>query len=104
MNFKPDIENKIITDFGDNSDRAFEILENSIAQTDYLKTDRIVRCIIFLSKGDLTDLAKFITVAINDPRDVMLWAEYEEHGKLENYRRIRDFNKTFDHCSQNVKE
>ena len=71
--------------------------------TDYLKTDRIIRCIIFLANGDIDNLKKFIDNAIFDPRDVMLWAEYERLDKL-NFKRIRDFNHTFDKCTEKVKE
>lgn len=68
----------------------------AIADVDYLKTDRVIRCILFLAKGNMTDLNKYIETATFDSRDVMLRAEYEKLSGEFNYKRLRDFNKTFD--------
>jgi hypothetical protein len=103
MKFKDDILQKIRLDFNDSANEVIGILTVAISKTDYLKTDRIIRCIIFLANGDIDNLKKFIDNAIFDPRDVMLWAEYERLDKL-NFKRIRDFNHTFDKCTENVKE
>ena len=104
MKFKEDIVRKINTDFEENSKQALEILKNAIVKTDYIKTDRVIRCIIFLSKGNIGDLNKFIEKAIYDPRDVMFWAEYEKiNGKIE-FKRLRDLNKTFEETTHDVKE
>lgn len=51
MNFKTDIENRIKTDFGENSLEVFKILNAAIQKNDYLKTDRIMRCILFPSSA-----------------------------------------------------
>jgi hypothetical protein len=102
--FKDDINKRIQIDFGENSTKARTMLINAIDQVSYLNTDRVIRCIIFLAKGDLTDLNKFIEKATYDTRDVMLWAEYDKLSDELNYKRQRDFNKTFDECSNNVKE
>ena len=105
MVFKEDIIQQIKLDFKDSADKVVEILSNAISKTDYLKTDRIIRCIIFLAKGDIDKLEKYIDNAIFDPRDVMLWAEYENPDNDNfSHKRIRDFNKTFDKCTENVKE
>lgn len=104
MTFKEDIIAKIKADFGNNSDEALIILKDAINKTDYLKSDRIIRCILFLAKGNLIELNKNIETATFDTRDVMLWAEYEKHNGDLNYKRLRDFNKTFENCSINVKE
>ena len=102
---KEDIIQQLQQDFSDLADSAISILQDAINKTDYLKTDRIIRCIIFLANGDIEKLRKFIDNAIFDPRDVMLWAEYENlDNKDFKYKRVRDFNKTFDKCSENVKE
>jgi hypothetical protein len=103
MKFKDDILQKIRLDFNDSADRVIGILTAAISKTDYLKTDRIIRCIIFLANGDIDNLKKFIDNAIFDPRDVMLWAEYEKLDKL-NFKRIRNFYHIFDKCTENVKE
>ena len=91
MIFKEDITKRINEDFAENSHQAIEILKNAIEKTDYLKTDRVIRCIIFLAKGNIDDLNKYIEVAIFDTRDVMLWAEYKELNEDLNYKRERDF-------------
>jgi len=104
MKFKDDIQQKIRLDFKDLSDKAIEILSVAISKTDYLKTDRVIRCIIFLANSDIEKLRKFIDNAIFDTRDVMLWAEYEKLDGDLNYKRIRDFNKTFDKCTEDVSE
>jgi len=104
VTFKQDIQETILADFKDSADEANDILIDAISKTDYLKTDRVIRCIIFLSKGDLDNLKKHIDIAVNDTRDVMLWAEYNgfEFGKKT--KRIRDFNKTFYDCEIDVHE
>ena len=104
MTFKTDITKKIQTDFRGNSNEVFETLKKAIEDTDYLKTDRIIHCIIFLSKGNINELNRLINVAINDTRDIMLWAEYEKLNGDYNYKRVRDFNKTFEESTNNVKE
>lgn len=101
MKLKDDIVIQIDTDFAQNAGKATEMLTDAINKTDYLKTDRIIRCIVFLAKGNLTDLNKYIQMAITDTRDVILWAEYEIITEEENPQKVRDFNKTFDKCSCN---
>lgn len=104
MTFKDDIIARINTDFGESAKKATTMLIDAITKVDYLKTDRVIRCIIFLAKGNLTDLDKYIETATYDTRDVMLWAEYEGLKENENPKRVRDFNKTFTECSNNVNE
>lgn len=104
MTFKDDIVDRINTDFGESANKATAMLIDAITNVDYLKTDRVIRCIIFLAKGNLTDLNRFIENATYDTRDVMLWAEYEGLKENEKPKRVREFNKTFDECSNDVKE
>lgn len=104
MTFKDDINEKIRTDFGENSSKATTMLLEAINKVEYLKTDRVIRCIIFLAKGNLTDLNKYIETATFDTRDVMLWAEYEGLKENEKPKRVRDFNKTFTESSKDVNE
>lgn len=101
MTFKQDIQQRIKLDFKDSAGKANELLSNAISETDYLKTDRVIRCIVFLAKGDLNMLEKYINNAVFDTRDVMLWAEYEKQEGELNFKRIRDFNRTFDKCLLN---
>jgi hypothetical protein len=104
MTFKDDIIERLNSDFGESANKAMTILIDAIAKVDYLKTDRVIRCIIFLANGNLTDLNKYIETATYDTRDVMLWAEYDRLKENENPRRVRDFNKTFPESSNDVKE
>lgn len=104
MTFKADIIARINTDFGENADKATKMLINAIIKADYTETDRVIRCIIFLAKGNLADLHKYIETATLDPRDVMLWAEYEKLNGDLNYKRHRDFNKAFEECANDVND
>jgi hypothetical protein len=104
MKFKDDIIIRIQADFGNDANKAMTKLIDAINKVDYLKTDRVIRCIIFLAKGNLTDLDKYIETATFDTRDVMLWAEYEKLNGDFNYKRLRDFNNIFEECTNNVKE
>ncbi len=104
MIFEDDIIQRINTDFGEDANKVSKLISDEISNHDYLQTNRIIRCMIYLAKGDLTDLENYIKAATLDPRDIMLWAEYtgiEQKGKP---RRVRDFNKTFDKCSNDVTE
>jgi galactose-1-phosphate uridylyltransferase len=104
MEFKNDINARIHADFGENAHLATAMFINGISKADYLKTDRVVRCILFLAKGNLTELQSFIDMATFDPRDVMALAEYEKKDGDFNYVRLRDFNKTFEECTNDVRE
>lgn len=104
MIFKDDIHARIIADFEEDANEAMSVLIEAVNKTDCLKTDRVIRCIIFLAKGNLHELNKYIEVATFDTRDVMLSAEYEKLNGDFNYKRKRDFNKTFEECSDAVKE
>ena len=68
MTLKDDIKARIQTDFGANADKATTMLFDAINKVDYLKTDRVIRCIVFLANGDLTDLSKYIETATFDTR------------------------------------
>ena len=104
MTFKNDIIARVKSDFGIDANKAVTMLNEGIAKAEYIKTDRVIRCIVFLAKGNLFNLKRYIETAIFDTRDVMLWAEYEKLNEDFNYKRLRDFNKTFEECSNDVKE
>lgn len=95
MTFKEDITKRISSDFGEGADEAKRMLVDAFKNNNDLKLERIIRCIVFLAKGDLTDLRNYIESANVDTRDVILWAEYEGIGKNKKPRCIRDFNKSF---------
>ena len=104
MTFKDDITARIQTDFAENASMATSMLIDAIIKTDYLRSDRIIRCILFLANGDLNNLTEYIEVAILDPRDIILLAEYERFNNDINVKRLRDFNHTFEASTINVKE
>ena len=60
---KIDIINRIKSDFEKDSNKALEILKNRLNALEYLNNDRIIRCIIYLSKGSIKELNNFINVA-----------------------------------------
>jgi galactose-1-phosphate uridylyltransferase len=99
-----DILEKINQDFGNENIKVIEVLYKALNKTEYLRNERIIRCIIFLINKDINKLQKTIEIAKFDPRDVMFWAEYTERDLEKNPKRIRDFNKTFEKCELNGKE
>jgi hypothetical protein len=88
-----DIIYKIHADFGLNAAQALTTVETSFA--DELPVARLIRCIVYLSEGKLDKLEQYIDAAKQDPRDVMLWAEYDD-SKASGPIRRRDFSQTFD--------
>jgi len=102
MIFKDDIITRIKADFGSNADKAMTALNEAVEKTHYLNVDRIIRCIVFLAEGNLSDLNMYIKMAILDWRDVIFCAEYETLSEdlfPNDYKRLRDFNKTFAECT-----
>ena len=101
-----DIREKINADFGDKALDVVRIFDEAISKANYLNQDRTIRCILYLSDKDLNKLKENIETATYDPRDVMLWAEYENRGQgeMDELKRIRDFNKTFDQADKGVRE
>ena len=100
----PDIKEKIYSDFGSKAEVAIKTLKTAIAKHHYINQSRILRCIIYLADKDLIALRSYIDNAIGDPRDVMLWAEYINLREMETPKRVRDFNKTFPDCENDVHE
>jgi hypothetical protein len=103
MILKDDILERINSDFGENAKEAINMLTDAVYRVEYPETDRVVRCIVFLAKGSITALKGYIEAATIDPRDVMLWAEYEQLADGFNVKRLRDFNNTFNECAINAK-
>jgi len=96
LNLK-DIQNRILSDFGDKSTEVNSIFNEAITKTEYLNHPRIIRSILFLANGNIESLNRTIDVAIFDPRDVMVQAEYEgwENMFKKTPKRMRDFNQPF---------
>ncbi len=102
MTYPKDIKEKIESDFGNKAPEVYKIIEDAISKTAYLNHHRIIRCIIFLADKNFESLKKNIERATNDPRDVMLLAEYTSVEK--DPKRVRDFNKTFSESEKDVRE
>jgi len=85
----PDILARVQKDFGADTGRALALLKLSVPET-----PRVLRCVVFLANGDLKELAAHLRNAATDYRDVIFWAEYVDHAKL-NPKRVRDFNRVF---------
>lgn len=94
-NLSKDISERIESVFGDNQGTVVDILNDRLEEVEYLRNERILRCIIFLAGNSVISLIKHLEVAENDPRDVMYWAEYIERTSLGDAKRVRDFNKPF---------
>lgn len=91
-----DILRKIEHDFDVDKYQAIEIINRALSATEYLRNDRIIRCILFLADKDIQKLKKYIEDAITDPRDVMYWAEYVNRNSSSKIKRVRNFNKRLD--------
>lgn len=89
-----DIIHEMKIRFNSDFDSALNILNKYLNEKEYLNSDRIIRCVVFLTKNGLKNFEKNLILAKIDPRDVILWAEYEIKNKMEP-KRVRDFNKTF---------
>jgi len=84
----PDIIYKMKLKFGDKFSESKEILLNFIEQNDSF-SDRIIRCIIFISK-DLESLKNQIEMTKIDWRDIIAYTEYYAKNN-----RVRNFNINF---------
>lgn len=70
------------------------ILMDYLSKYEYLNSNRIIRCVVFLAKNDIESFKYYLESAKIDPRDVIWWAEYHSEGLVTN-RRTRDFGKPF---------
>ena len=58
-------------------------------------TPRVARAVVFLARGEFEELALMARAADLDPRDVLFWAEYEDHD-AETPRQVRSMEQPFD--------
>lgn len=90
-NFPQDILDRLTRDFGDDSaSDALDILESCGD-----RSPRVIRCIVYLSVGDMEKLKHNTECALRDYRDVIYWAEYVDAEDNSKPVRVRDFNKPF---------
>ena len=87
---KTDIYQKLKVDFNKELDEAINIMEALDAQTKGLISDRLLRAIIYLAKGNIHRLKEVIKLSQKDFRDILWQAEYDCGETL-----IHDFEKTF---------
>ncbi|MFW9993946.1 MAG: hypothetical protein ACFFD4_18020 [Candidatus Odinarchaeota archaeon] len=91
----PDILRKIGCDYGqEKKSMVLAMLEDFTMKFAEIYKDkpgsRIIRCILQLSEGKEEKLTHYIQAALEDWRDVILWAEYDK-----NDNKIFDGNKKF---------
>ena len=67
-----------------------ELISEFSAEDRETFNDRVLRCVIYLSKGSFSELARNLAHARTDWRDVIYWAEYDA-----NDARIRDHSVPF---------
>jgi len=96
-----DITRRINADFGNDAEEALVVLHDATKAAAHLASARLIRCIVFLSRGDLKNLKKHIEAAVLDPRDVILWAEYEKMADRDDFIQLRDFSNTFENSNLN---
>ena len=87
----PDIAARIEQDFGGDALRGVCSLLQPVLDQDL--GNRVVRCILVLSRGDLGRLQHNVQQALTDYRDVIYWAEYDAT------RRTFDFNRPFEEAA-----
>jgi hypothetical protein len=87
--FAPDILAQVQKDFGAEAGKALALLARALPEA-----QRVLRCIVFLAKGNLEELSSLMTAAATDYRDVIFWAEYVDH-EAPHPRQVRDFNRSF---------
>ena len=90
MEIALDIQQKLALDFGSEMPFAKDEIEALYAATNWQISDKMIRCIIYLAKGDVMLLKRTIGCARKDYKDVLWLAEYDRGDD-----RLRDFNKTF---------
>jgi len=95
LNLYPeDILDRLKNDFGGNADKAIRTIQPFLISSTHYRNPRIVRALIHLSLGNITELQKQINVAQVDWRDLLYAAEYVDRHLLKPSR-VRDFNNAF---------
>ena len=87
---KTDIYQKIEKDFGSDLKQAIEQINILDARSKGLVSDRMLRAMVFLAKGNIERFKQVIELGRTDYRDVLWQAEYDCGEE-----QIYDFNKTF---------
>jgi hypothetical protein len=98
MSLAPGIIQRVRSEAQDDAERMLGILLTFSA--DFPATDtRVLRCLVFLSRGKLDALLAQVETARQDWRDTILAAEYEPTPGMKpfegDYVRVRDFSQPF---------
>lgn len=106
MKLKKDILIKINTDFGEKSNEAIDILNDGIrslreSRDDDLNSYQInylIRCILFLSEGNIDNLHHFIDMAHLNAAGIITWADYElvDEEDVEIIKKVRNLDKPYE--------
>ncbi len=92
--FSSDILERIFSDFGNESVLVIHALQTFLIANEAFRSERLVRCIIYLADKKLDGIKKGIKDARTDWRDVLMAAEYE-NSKDSQPKRVRDFSRKF---------
>jgi len=87
-----DILQRVHQDFPDEYETVLQLLDSYKGP----EQARVVRCIIYLSQGNSDRLLSSLHTATVDYRDVIYFAEYDQHD-----HRVRDFSAVFRGKGQN---
>jgi hypothetical protein len=87
-----DIQQKIKSEFPKKEEQIiiYKLLSDFYKNWDTDSNFRLARCILFDTKGQLEQVKININLAITDPRDIFVQAEYDEQMNW-----LRDYNKPF---------
>lgn len=77
--FEDDIERWIKDHYADVA-RAKQTLEPVLTIDTPISIPRILRNILYLSERDYDSLAAYVRKAVDDPRNVLWWAEYDNRN------------------------
>ena len=84
-----DVLRRVVDDFP-NSDEAAQVREE-LAQLDCPEPARVARCVLHLSAGSVSAVSRNVATALQDYRDIILFAEYDRDD-----RRLHNFSEGFD--------
>lgn len=78
MSLTDDILRKVRNDFTENDAPSIvEMLISLQRENSGLFCDRILRCILFVARGRVASVSHAVALARLDPRDLIVWAEYD---------------------------
>ncbi len=80
LNLYPtDILKRLESDYGKNYGEAIRKIQMLIISNKELRSNRIIRAIIYLGNNDIVQLEKIIELAMIDWRDLLMQAEYDKN-------------------------